>query len=146
MTTSLNVLIAVDQTDMADLILKRSLELLPANANIFLVHVIDKATTLGQGVINSERIFQSDQKEAECFLNELLAKYPLDQKFKSFHKVIVSGNPSDQLAQIFADKEHIDYLVIGKTTNRGLLDKIFIGSTAKRIIEETKHNIILIQN
>lgn len=137
------ILVAVDGLDMTDSVMKTALEVCNPDSDVYLVNVVDFPGTLG--AINEDAIINKDVAEAKALIERLMKKYPsLKDKAKSVTTRVLIGNPHELIAKDFPRDNNIDLIVMGKTSHNSLLDKIFVGSTAKEVMENAICDVLLV--
>lgn len=139
-----NILIAIDGSEMSDAVMEAAKEVIHEDSNVYVETIVDYPGTLG--AINEDAIIESDYEKAEKDLAEIIARHPdLKLLAKSFVAEVQVGNPHKMLAREIPDELGIDVIVIGKTTKTSLMDKIFIGSTAKAIVADARCDVIVVK-
>lgn len=138
------ILVAVDGLDMTDSVIKTALEFTGLDIEMYLVKVVDFPGTMG--AINEDAIISQEVDGAKYLLKDLIDRYPqLEECSKAVHPRVVIGNPHHVIAQEFVNDNDIDLIIIGKTSHTSLLDKIFVGSTAKAILEDAVCDVIVVK-
>lgn len=138
------ILIAIDGLDMTDSVVNTALEWVDNQTEVYLVNVVDFPGTLG--AINEDAIINKDIETAKELLTHIVQKHPnLMEQAKKVNQRVVVGNPHQMIAKDLIKEHDIDLIVIGKTSQTSLMDKIFIGSTAKAIVEDAMCDVIVVK-
>ena len=126
-----NILIAVDISDEAELVVKKAKDFAEKyGSNVLLVHVVEPVVVESSydlvPVINTD-IESSLVNRSESFLNELAKKHDIDPT----NTLIAIGSTKAEIHQ--AAKDHnTDLIVIGTHGRHGVA--LLLGSTANSII------------
>jgi len=79
------------------------------------------------------------EQQHRTAIAEFLESHPVPKG----HAHLLAGRPEQCLPEIAAD-ENADYLVMGAVSRRGL-DKLFIGSSAERVLDRLPCNLLIIK-
>lgn len=138
------LLLAVDYSEIAHEIIKSADDFITEDTEVILATVVDYPGTLG--AINEEAIVDADMHKAEDWLRELADTHrAIFRRAKSFKEKVYVGNPGRLIAHDIPIEEDIDLSVIGKTSHTSIMDKIFLGSTAKTITEASVCDIMVVK-
>ena len=138
------ILVAIDGLDMTDSVMNTAKEFVTSETEVFVVNVVDFPGTLG--AINEDAIINKDIDIAKDLLTHVVERHQgLVNQAKSVNKRVVVGNPHQVIAKEFIREHDIDLIVIGKTSQTTLMDKIFIGSTAKAILEDALCDVVVVK-
>ncbi len=141
------VLFAVDSSEVSKNALKDSIEHLDlSDKEIYLVTVFENPDYLFlEGNIDSSWVLDIEKKQ-ESYALMLLSEFESLFKQRGYtvnSKVVLSGNPSSELIKFLA-KEDIDLAVCG-IRDRKKLSKFLLSSVSKRVLENTKADVLIVR-
>lgn len=138
------ILLAVDQSDIAHAVIESAADLISDETEVLLATVVDYPGTLG--AINEEALINEDIYRAEDWLRQLSDKHRnVFRIAKKFTQRVYVGTPARLVAHDIPVEEKIDLTIIGKTSRTSIMDKIFLGSTAKMITEDSICDVMVIK-
>jgi universal stress protein E len=98
------------------------------------------ATTMATPIaVPVSEVTEALEKRHRQALNELLADYPLPQQQIHMHQ----GTPQD-LLPVLTEKRAADLVVLGAVSRSGL-KRIFIGSTAERVLDQLPCDLLILK-
>lgn len=138
------ILVAIDGSEMSASVLQTAEEFVQADTEVYIVKVIDFPGTLG--AIDEKEMIQSDYVKAEKEVQAIIDAHPeITKQAKEVNIEFPVGNPTRIIAEQFPEEHNIDLIIVGKTTKTSLLDKIFVGNTAKAIVENADCDVIVVK-
>jgi len=145
--TSNKILFTVEGNEISRNVITEALKYLDLkDKEIHLVTVFERPDYLFlEGNIDSNWISEVDKKQettALILLKEFEKQFG-DNGFKVTQKGILAGNPANEIIK-YTDKENIDLVVCG-VRNRKYLSKFLLTSVSKRVLENTKSDMLIIR-
>lgn len=138
------ILVAVDGLSMTKKVMETAIEVCHHDTEVYLVNVVDYPGTLG--AINEDAIITKDEANAKQLIEDLVDDYPaLIEKAKQVIPRVIVGNPHEVIAKDLPKDFDIDLIIMGKTSHHSLLDKIFVGSTAKEVLAAAPCDVLLVK-
>ena len=147
------ILVAIDCTPSAYKVAEQAYSLGKAmNAEIILLHVVEDVgyymspiydpimglgTTVSTNIVSSDTL-QNTDKGAIHFLEKIKSHL----QNEGLRIIILHGNIVENILE-FAKQEHIDIIVIG-THSRSIIEELFLGSTAHKLIKQDSFPIFII--
>ncbi|MGE5894310.1 MAG: universal stress protein [bacterium] len=114
------------------------------NARLYLLHVmhdLEKATGWYVPHITVEELYKDIEAGAKKELDKLYAEEL--RGFTSVEHKIVKGIPFEEIIK-FTDDNKIDLIVMGTHGRKGL-DRIIFGSTAERVVKNSKVPVLTVR-
>ena len=144
---SSKILITVDDSQISENVCLKALEMLDlSDKELSLATVYEMPDYLFlEGNVDSGWFSEIDKKQ-EIAARILLNKYEklfLDRGVNVHSKVTLSGNPANEILK-YSDKMDIDLIVCG-VRNRKYLSKLLLSSVSKRVLENTKSDVLIIR-
>ena len=113
------------------------------NAELYIIHVIHDIASFHPYVAHP-CLDQFIQEMVETAKNELDTVYLEELRgYDKLKKVVLTGVPSEVIND-FANKNHIDLIVIGSVGRTGL-EKIFFGNTADKVIRRANCPVFVVK-
>ena len=147
------ILVAIDCTPSAYKVAEQAYALGKAmNAEIILLHVVEDVgyymspiydpimglgTSVSTNIVSSDTL-QNTDKGAIHFLEKIKSHL----QNEGLRIIILHGNIVENILE-FAKQEHIDIIVIG-THSRSIIEELFLGSTAHKLIKQDSFPIFII--
>jgi nucleotide-binding universal stress UspA family protein len=147
------ILVAIDCTPSAYKVAEQAYSLGKAmNAEIVLLHVVEDVgyymspiydpimglgTTVSTNIVSSDTL-QNTDKGAIHFLEKIKSHL----QNEGLRIIILHGNIVENILE-FAKQEHVDIIVIG-THSRSIIEELFLGSTAHKLIKQESFPIFVI--
>jgi nucleotide-binding universal stress UspA family protein len=147
------ILVAIDCTPSAYKVAEQAYSLGKAmNAEIILLHVVEDVgyymspiydpimglgTSVSTNIVSSDTL-QNTDKGAIHFLEKIKSHL----QNEGLRIIILHGNIVENILE-FAKQEHIDIIVIG-THSRSIIEELFLGSTAHKLIKQDSFPIFII--
>ena len=139
-----HILVAVDFSSTADLVVAKASEIAQKNnSKISLLHVVEFLPPIDvayEPVLNSNWIIDEDEllKQSEKSLKNLCQKHDINRA-NSFSQM---GVPKHEIVQ-FANSNQCDLLVVGSHGRHGL--SLLLGSTANAILHAMPCDVLTVQ-
>jgi nucleotide-binding universal stress UspA family protein len=147
------ILVAIDCTPSAYKVAEQAYALGKAmNAEIILLHVVEDVgyymspiydpimglgTSVSTNIVSSDTL-QNTDKGAIHFLEKIKSHL----QNEGLRIIILHGNIVENILE-FAKQEHVDIIVIG-THSRSIIEELFLGSTAHKLIKQDSFPIFII--
>lgn len=139
-----HVLVAVDLTDTAELVINKALQFItPGETDLTLIHTIDYLPYMGFGEtalitptysIPDEELLNAAREP----IKQLQEKLGLD----SSTLVMEIGNASVEIVR-YADENKVDLIVIGSHGRHGV--KLLLGSTANAVLHHANCDVLAVR-
>lgn len=144
MSTYKNILVAVDLTESAELVIRKAHELVLSNqTTMTIIHAIDYIPYMGFGetalitptyTIPSEELINNAREPIEA----LLKKLNLDN-IKVLYEF---GNAANEIVQ-YANDNNVDLIVLGSHGRHGV--KLLLGSTANAVLHHANCDVLAVR-
>ena len=141
------ILFAVDSSEISSQVVKKmiaSLDFIDKELQLVTVYEVPDYLFL-EGNVDSNWILDVDRKQeraAMLLLNEYEQLFSQNNIVVS-KKLVLKGSPASQIIQ-YTDNEDIDLVVCG-VRNRKYLSKFLISSVSKRVLENSKSDVLIIR-
>ncbi|MDH5692732.1 MAG: universal stress protein [Gammaproteobacteria bacterium] len=136
-----NLLVVVDLSSEAKLVLKKAMTMAEKNAQVLLVHVVEPLITESPyelAPLVSLDVEQQLVKRGESFLQSLVA----DLDAKHVKSQVLLGSVKGEILN-FAQSNSVDLIVVGTHGRHGL--GILLGSTANAILHGTPCDVLAVR-
>jgi len=139
-----NVLVAIDFSSSADLVIKRAARIAQqSKAHLFLLHVVDHIPPLGFGeeplIAPDWMIPEHDLlEEAKKSLNKFREKHNLE----NIEQIVSMGTAQNEIVRI-AKKHNIDLIVLGSHGRHGV--RLLLGSTANGVLHHADCDVLAVR-
>ena len=145
MSTYSNILVAIDLTESAELILRKAQELVLSNkTSLTVIHTIDYLPYMGFGetalitptyTIPNEELINNAKQPIE----QLLKKLDLDATVNAVYEL---GNAANEIVQ-YAEDNNVDLIVLGSHGRHGV--KLLLGSTANAVLHHAPCDVLAVR-
>jgi len=139
-----NILVAIDFSSSADIVINRAVQILQqSKANIYLLHVVDHIPPLGFGeeplIAPDWMIPEHDLlEEAKKSLNKFREKHNLE----NIKQIVSMGTAQNEIVRI-AKKHDIDLIVLGSHGRHGV--RLLLGSTANAVLHHAECDVLAVR-
>ena len=144
MSTYKHILIAIDLTESAELVIRKAQELAVSNATTMtVIHAIDYIPYMGFGenalitptytIPNEELVSNAKQP-----IEQILKKLGLD----NLEVVYLFGRAANEIVQ-YADDNNVDLIVLGSHGRHGV--KLLLGSTANAVLHHASCDVLAVR-
>jgi len=144
MSTYKHILIAIDLTDTAELVIRKAHELVVSNTTIMtVIHVIDYIPYMGFGenalitptytIPNEEMIANARQP-----IEQILKKLGLE----NLEVVFQFGRAANEIVQ-YANDNEVDLIVLGSHGRHGVM--LVLGSTANAVLHHASCDVLAVR-
>lgn len=143
MTTYKHILLAVDSSEDANYLVKRTAEIVFLNhAKISVVHILDNIPIpdMRYGTIISAD-YEIENALLEIEKNRL-NQIGQDLKAPENQRWLIWGNPKDEICAL-AEKENVDLIIVGSHGRHGLA--LLLGSTANDVLHHAPCDVLAVR-
>ena len=144
MSTYKNILVAVDLTESAELVIRKAQELVLSNqTTMTIIHAIDYIPYMGFGetalitptyTIPNEELINNARQPIETLLKKL--------DLENIHVLYEFGNAANEIVQ-YADDNNVDLIVLGSHRRHGA--KLLLGSTANAVLHHASCDVLAVR-
>ena len=144
MSTYKNILVAIDLTDSAELVLRKAHELVLSNqTTMTVIHAIDYIPYMGFGetalitptyTIPNEELINNAKQPIEALLKKL--------DLENIQVLYEFGNAANEIVQ-YADDNGVDLIVLGSHGRHGV--KLLLGSTANAVLHHASCDVLAVR-
>jgi len=139
-----NILVAIDFSSSADLVINRAVQIAQqSKAKLTLLHVIDHIPPLGFG---EEPLIAPDWMIPEHDLLEeakkSLAKFREKHKLENVEQIASMGTAQNEIVRI-AKKHGIDLILLGSHGRHGV--QLLLGSTANGVLHHAECDVLAVR-
>ena len=137
-----NILVAVGGGDGSRAAVERALSIASENTRVTVVHVVPGAPQAGASRYMYRLMEPEYQRQlARDAWRKLAEIIPATARTSSkVHARVVAGDPSAEISRVAADVG-ADLILVG-ATNRGVIGRLFFGSTARRLIRTSGREVL----
>ncbi len=136
-----HILVAIDLTDEADLVLERARDIAEKNgAKLTLVHVVEPLSVAYGSDIPLDLTTLQDEITQQA--RERIARLANKINVEKGEQHVVYGRPEREVHRI-ADKSDIDLIVVGSHGRHGLV--LILGSTSTSILHGAKCDVLAVR-
>ena len=139
-----NILVAVDLTDSAELVIRKAQELVLSNqTTMTLIHAIDYIPYMGFGetalitptyTIPNEELINNAKQPIEALLKKL--------DLENINVLYEFGNAANEIVQ-YANDNNVDLIVLGSHGRHGV--KLLLGSTANAVLHHANCDVLAVR-
>ena len=144
MSTYNNVLVAVDLTESAELVIKRALAVVNNPAvPMRIIHVVDYIPYMGFGegaLINPS--YTLPREELESNAREPLQRLFAKMQLQNPELIIEFGTAATEIVR-HADDDKVDLIVLGSHGRHGV--KLLLGSTANAVLHHANCDVLAVR-
>lgn len=144
MSTYKNILVAIDLTDSAELVLRKAHELVLSNqTTMTVIHAIDYIPYMGFGetalitptyTIPNEELINNAKQPIEALLQKL--------DLENIQVLYEFGNAANEIVQ-YANDNNVDLIVLGSHGRHGV--KLLLGSTANAVLHHASCDVLAVR-
>ena len=144
MSSYKNILVAIDLTESAELVIRRAQELLLSNQTILtIIHAIDYIPYMGFGetalitptyTIPNEELINNARQPIDALLKKL--------DLENIQVIYEFGNAANEIVQ-YADDNNVDLIVLGSHGRHGA--KLLLGSTANAVLHHASCDVLAVR-
>ncbi|WAH37583.1 universal stress protein [Alicyclobacillus dauci] len=140
------ILVPIEDLDTVDTVMPavQSISGKQTGCRVTLLHVVKPVYNLGVGpgyVVDvgdvEERLDEEGQQILEAARHKFLAS-GLDAKI-----VLTSGEPAHEICR-YADDDDTDLIIVG-CKDKGLLEKLLIGSVSQKVTQDAPSNVLVVK-
>jgi nucleotide-binding universal stress UspA family protein len=139
------ILVAVDNSDYADLVSKEAARLsFDMKGDVIMLSVLPVPTIApAEGEIDEDYLDEEEEK-LEKLHNRLIDTYFTKDLGLLVEAKILHGDPADKIVR-FADEINADLIVIG-TRGRGRIASVLLGSVSEKVAHHSKRSVLIVKN